>query len=291
MRDYGVVSPKFWIGETGKALRGHPEAQVLALYLMTSPHANAIGLFHCPILYMAHETGLGMEGASKGLQQLVEGGFCSYDAPSETVFVKRMAAYQIAEVVKPDDKRSKWLQKEYDKLPEGLLKAEFFAIYSVAFGIKGRAANDEHGEAPSKPLASQEHDQEQDQDQEPNKPSASSPAKLPPCPHQEILALYAEHLPMLPQPKPEVWGGQRAKHLAARWKWLLTTKKKKTGELYAASADEALAWLGRYFAYVAESDFLTGRTGKFTGCDLGWLANEENFAKVMQGNYENKAAA
>ena len=57
MRDYGIVSPRFWIGETGKKLRGNPNEQVLALYLMTSPHANMIGVFHCPILYMAHETG------------------------------------------------------------------------------------------------------------------------------------------------------------------------------------------------------------------------------------------
>jgi hypothetical protein len=28
MRDYGIVSPKFWIGDSGKALRGHMEAQV-----------------------------------------------------------------------------------------------------------------------------------------------------------------------------------------------------------------------------------------------------------------------
>ena len=67
MRDYGVVSPQFWIGATGKRLRGNPDAQLLALYLMTSPHATMIGVFHCPILYMAHETGMPFEGASNAL--------------------------------------------------------------------------------------------------------------------------------------------------------------------------------------------------------------------------------
>ena len=33
MRDYGQVTPAFWIGETGKKLRGDVNAQVLAMYL------------------------------------------------------------------------------------------------------------------------------------------------------------------------------------------------------------------------------------------------------------------
>ncbi len=37
MRDYAVVSPRFWTGDTGRFLRQHPDAQRLALYLMTCP--------------------------------------------------------------------------------------------------------------------------------------------------------------------------------------------------------------------------------------------------------------
>lgn len=121
-------------------------------------------------------------------------------------------------------------------------------------------------------------------------PKGSSSAKLPPCPHVEIIDLFAKHLPELPQPKPEMWSGSRAKALGARWKWLLTAKK-RNGDAYATTREEALAWFERYFSYVAASDFLTGRNGKFTGCDLGWLCVESNFAKVLQGNYENKEAA
>ena len=68
MRDYAKVSPRFWLGETGRELRkAGAEAQVVAFYLMTSPHANMLGLYYLPVLYLAHETGLGPEGASKGL--------------------------------------------------------------------------------------------------------------------------------------------------------------------------------------------------------------------------------
>ena len=79
-REFAKVGPKFWQGRTGKALRKKgPKALVMALYLMTSPHSNMLGLYSQPLLYAAHETGLGPEGASEGLQACIECGFCAYD--------------------------------------------------------------------------------------------------------------------------------------------------------------------------------------------------------------------
>lgn len=113
---------------------------------------------------------------------------------------------------------------------------------------------------------------------------------LPACPHLELLNIFAEKLPELPQPKPELWDGARAKALAARWKWCLTAKK-RSGERYATTKAEALDFFERYFGYVAKSDFLTGRDGRWSGCDLAWLVKADNFAKVLQGNYENRQEA
>lgn len=166
MRDYGVVSPKFWIGNTGKALRGNAPAQVLALYLITSPHANMIGVFHCPVLYMAHETGLSMEGASKALQSLIEAKFCTYEESSETVFVHRMAAFQIGEQLSDQDKRCKGVEREWNNIPSAQLRQAFFAIYSGAFHLPKQAKKARGTEAPSKPLRSQDQEQEQEQDQD-----------------------------------------------------------------------------------------------------------------------------
>jgi hypothetical protein len=139
-------------------------------------------------------------------------------------------------------------------------------------------------------LAREEKEKEKEKEKRNTSPTDLSAAKPPPCPHKAILGLYAKHLPTMPQPKPELWDGQRAKNLSARWKWLLT-KTRQNGERYATDEDGGLAWFDRFFGYVAKSDFLTGRDGRWTNCDLGWLVNAENFAKVVQGNYENKAAA
>lgn len=119
--------------------------------------------------------------------------------------------------------------------------------------------------------------------------ASSSTAALPDCPHSELIDLFAAKLPTLPQPKPEMWSGARAKALKARWVWVLTAKK-RSGDRYATDKQSAMDFFARFFDYVSGSDFLSGRNGQWTGCDLAWLANETNFAKVMQGNYDNKTA-
>lgn len=171
MREYGKVSPQFWIGETGKRLKkAGAEAQVVGLYLMTSPHANMLGLYYMPSIYIAHETGLGIEGASKGLRSCIEAGFCEYDEASEMVWVFEMAKYQIAEALDPNDKRCKGVQNEYNSLPSNPYLARFYAKYCEAYSMtKKRSVEVQEGspfEAPSKPLASQEHEHEQEQEKE-----------------------------------------------------------------------------------------------------------------------------
>lgn len=176
MRDYGAVSPRFWVGETGKALRGDPNAQLLALYLMTSPHASMIGIYHCPILYMAHEIGIDLEGASKALARLIEGGFCSYDEASETVFVHQMARFQIGESLKPNDKRVAGLEKELGKVTQVAFRERFFEIYAERFCLPKPPQDASPYEAPPKPLGSQDKTR-QDKTGSGNGADAASPSK------------------------------------------------------------------------------------------------------------------
>jgi len=121
------------------------------------------------------------------------------------------------------------------------------------------------------------------------KASSSTAEPLPPCPHLRILALFAEKLPSLPQPRAELWDGANADALRARWKWLLTAKR-ADGRRYAETEAEGIEWFGAFFEAVSESDFLMARRGAFK-CSLGWLVKAANFAKVIDGNYANGGAA
>jgi uncharacterized protein YdaU (DUF1376 family) len=123
----------------------------------------------------------------------------------------------------------------------------------------------------------------------PDGTSAAESSALPNCPHLELIDLFGRLLPELPQPKPELWDGKDAENMRARWRWVLTAKR-RNGERYATNRAEALDWFGRFFGYVAKSDFLTGRSSDFT-CSLQWLMKATNFGKVVQGNYENREGA
>lgn len=178
MRDYGVIAPQFWTGATGKRLKAAgPEAVIVAMYLMTSPHANMIGLYYLPTIYLAHESGLGLEGASKGLASCIEAGFCLYDEASEHVLVVEMARFQIGTDLKPGDKRSKGVANALSKVPQGALLSRFLNRYAVAFSLEFSDVV----EAPCKPLASQdqEQDQEQEQKAEQKPADAASPTPAP----------------------------------------------------------------------------------------------------------------
>lgn len=109
----------------------------------------------------------------------------------------------------------------------------------------------------------------------PADPDQVSPRpKTPDCPHQAIVDLYHETLPTLT--RHVVWNESRRKNLQARWR---ESAKRQT-----------LDWWKTFFAHVAASDFLMGRTQARDGrppfqADLEWLTKPGNFAKVVEGKY------
>lgn len=292
MRDYAKVSPKFWTGETGQEIaRRGSEAVVVAMYLMTSPHSNMLGLYYQPTLYMAEETGLNPEGASKGLQHCMEAGFCDYDPVSKWVWVFEMAGYQIGSDLEPTDKRCKGIQKDYLALPNVPFLGPWFDYYAEHYHLPERReyVPKVQGatfklvsplEAPSKPRTGEG----EGTGARKGKPTASSAAKLPTCPTQTLIDLYHEILPSLPAVRLET--ESRKKALRKVWEWVLTSKRSDQTPR-ATSAEEALEWFRIYFARARENDFLMGRTSR-TGehanwkCDLDFLLTEKGMKHVIE---------
>lgn len=108
--------------------------------------------------------------------------------------------------------------------------------------------------------------------------------KLPPCPHRAVLDLWREVLPAMPQHNPDLWDGTRADHLRARWR--------ETAQLKGwATQAEGLTYLRKLFAYVAQSQFLTGKSPSRDQdrpafvIELEWLVKPSNWRKVIEGKY------
>ena len=165
MRDYSIVSAKFWIGDTGKHLRKDREAQVLAFYLITSPHAAMTGLYYCPILYMAQDTGMPPDVVSDSLGVLDHLGFCKYDEDTEVVFVVQMARIQVGEELKRKDNRWKGIMRSLQNLPKTPLLNSFLDIYADVYSID-RETLPRLLQESSEGLRRQDQDQVQEQEPE-----------------------------------------------------------------------------------------------------------------------------
>jgi hypothetical protein len=99
------------------------------------------------------------------------------------------------------------------------------------------------------------------------------------CPHQSIIDLYHRTLPTGRMVK--VWNATRKTKLRARWR----EDKKR----------QSLAWWERLFSYIAESEFLTGKTSTpgrppFE-LDLEWIISPANLVKIIEGKYHRQETA
>jgi len=96
-------------------------------------------------------------------------------------------------------------------------------------------------------------------------------SKVPHCPHRDIIKIYHETLPELPQVR--VWNGTSRKNLQARWR----EEKKR----------QSLDWWRTFFLEnIKPSDFLMGRKTDFRA-NLGWIVGPRNFAKILNGQYQS----
>lgn len=321
MRDYGMVSPRFWIGETGRKLRKLPDAQRVAMYLLTAPMADMTGVFYCPVATILNDVGApceplaypskglstpsegdltpldrGFEGVKKALLTLQELGFCVYDFESEYVFVKEMARWQIAPKLKPSDNRSKGLRKTVENMPKPM-RARFIARYNKDFSLGFDEEIEEKPasplEAPLEPLRSQEQEQEQEQDINKNlsdeRFSSDSPA----------LALDGEsdapkRAPGIPMQKiVETYNAKLGstlgvcRQLNAQRKGNLRQRWADISRIVESSdPKEVLEGFAAFYDKIGRSNFLMGRAADFKAT-FDWIHNSTNFLKIYEGNYEN----
>jgi hypothetical protein len=134
MRSFGTVKPTFWNGATGRAMRdAGADVQLLALYLLTNPHANMIGLYYLPLVFVRTELAMSMAQIIKSIDRLTEFPFALYDKDSEMVWVIEMARYQLGDALQPHDHRVKALGRIYREMPDNVFLSPFFDRYGECY--------------------------------------------------------------------------------------------------------------------------------------------------------------
>lgn len=249
MRTYGVVSPRFWIGRTGRELRKHPYAQRIAMYFISAPLSEMTGVFYCPLSTILNDVGSPTEGASKGHQEDINAvkrgiltlqnlDFCFYDFDTEFVFVKEMAAWQIGSVLKPSDKRVPSVRNAVSDMPDGI-RERFVERYNEPFSLGLTVSPIE---APSMPLRSQEQEQEQDKQ-----------AKA--CSTRNLLNFYG-----VPDDLIADWKKVRKSAITQRAIDFTKREAEKAGMTLEAALDMAVSngWKGFKAEYVKRNEFYVG---------------------------------
>jgi hypothetical protein len=132
--NYAIINPRFWQGGTGKQILKELDmpGTVVALYLITGPHANQSGVYYCPITYIAietHQSNEEVEACLVGLERL---GFLKYDYEAEVVWVFNMVKFQVQNWPNnKKDNRHRGVLNALATVPESHLKAEFLEFWSL----------------------------------------------------------------------------------------------------------------------------------------------------------------
>jgi hypothetical protein len=116
------------------------------------------------------------------------------------------------------------------------------------------------------------------------KPITSKP-RPPPCPIKQLVDGYNRLCPSCTRHR--VPTDTREGHLSARWRQIFVDGAAQT-------AAEGLQFFHDFFERVERSRFLSGRARASSGrskpfrADIGWLMKPDNFAKVIEGNYDDE---
>lgn len=294
MRDYGKVYGTFWSSQTTHTLSD--DGKLLALYLMTCSHATIAGVFRLPDGYVAEDIGWDQSRVQKGFAELLAKGFANRCETTKWVWVVKHLEWNKPE--NPNQRKS--AAKIAQSVPaECGWKLDFMRACAESLGLEAPESGN-RSETVGELFPNQEQKQEQDIEEAKASLSASSQPPdvdelddgVPPCPFDSLIDSYEAALPLLPTVRRSLFAkGANGKALRTRWRWVMTAKHERgerKGERLATTAEEGKAWFTRYFEYAADSDFLSGRDGKFRACDMGWLVKAENFEKVLSGKYHHE---
>ena len=104
---------------------------------------------------------------------------------------------------------------------------------------------------------------------------------IPTCPHHDIVSLFHEVLPELPEVR--IWNPTRQGYLKSRWRETALQEKWETQE-------QGIEWFKKFFAWIRHSKFLMGkvppnRGGRPFECELEWILKPNNWTKILEGKY------
>ena len=171
MRDYGKVHTSFWTSDSIRELS--EDARMLALYLLTCPHATIAGVFRLPDGYACEDLQWSAERVREGFAELFAKGFANRCETTKWVWIRKYLEWNPPE--NPNQRKA--AAKCALLVPDSCAwKLEFSMTCGALFGGESSIVANPC-ETVSQPFANQEQEQEQEKRERRASPLGS---RLPP---------------------------------------------------------------------------------------------------------------
>jgi len=272
MAKYRKLEPRFWTDE--KVRRLSPDGKLLAVYCLTGPQTNRIGLFAFSKGAAVEHLGLSSKAFEAAWSEVTDSLSWEWDEGLSVLYIPKFLACNAP----TNDKHWKGMESDLDDIPKTPLlehlRANMIAYaipYAIPYAIGTRY-----------PMAYQEQEQEQEQDQEQEKRTLSTPlpetsnSKPNSIPFEELTQRFNELCPSLP--KVLKLTDQRKNAMRARWE----------------DMPDLSGWAD-FFRRVEASNWLSGRTPRKPPHEnwkvtLDYLLKPDVFTRVLEGVHDNKGA-
>lgn len=261
MSRYVSIATRIWHDEKFRDL---PEdARTLFLYLLSSPHGNMCGFYFLPPGYACHDLQWKEDKYKKAIGVLTNNEMVVVDG--DVVLIKNFIKYNPIK----GPKQAAGAANRLKEVPANSLVGYFinclkqntnpedYERFIDTYGIPYQYPTD------TLPIPDTDTETDTEEETEEEKERAAR------APHQEIADLYNSICKALPKVKD-----------------VTDKRKEKIRVLWRDKPDIDIFEL--LFVKAEESEFLSGRSGKWNGCSFDWLINYNNAIKVLEGNYDNK---
>lgn len=285
------VDVSFW--QDSDMIELTPEGKYFYLYILTNPHTTLCGIYEISKRVMSFETGFNIDTIDKLIRQFEEKGKIIYDPGTCEIFIKNWYRYNFTS----SPKVIKGIIHDLKKVKSGKLLTAFWNTIPddvksvlIEYGYPIDTLSIPYGyPMDTDPHIDIDKDLDIDKDKEidididiekdktaPDSVSSQdcedSPSRTP---YKQIVELYHRICKSLPRVK--VLNETRKRLIRARWKEY-----------------PDLSFWEEFFRRVENSDFLTARVppGKDGRppflADFEWIIRPNNFAKILEGRYDNR---
>ncbi len=258
MARYRYVYTDFW-NDPKVIEEMTPEDKYFFLYLLTNPNTKQIGIYEITKKQIAFDMGYSLESVNSLFDRFINHHkLIKYNEKTRELAIKNWGRFNLVRGGKPildcvtseleDVKDRELIQYVAGAIENELIKALFIG----AFGGQSDTCNGTVDDTPTIRVQKEKEKEKEKED----------------LLYETVINLY--HSICVSLPKIIKLNTNRKTIIRSRYK------------------DHGMDGLETLFKKAEASDFLSGRSGKWTSCNFDWLMKDSNCLKVLEGNYDNR---